>query len=180
MISTAQSNGSQVISISKADLEKFAPGVAEKIQQTQLIKEQVQEAVKVLPKANEWAGIGKEVGIAVNEGLSAVTDQAQKFSETRPGKLTMVIIAWKVIGKDFTGLVLGIPMLILWTCLLIWIIKGNFVVRSVLSHIQSDGKKVYETVNKIDEWNEDKQIMFAITLIAFLVAFVLTIKSVIF
>src|SRR5690554_4850095 len=63
-----------------------------------------------------WVGIGKEVGVAVDEGLTAVTKHATAIADTKLGKVTMFIIAYKVIGQDIIQILLG---LILWIILTI-------------------------------------------------------------
>ena len=55
----------------------------------------------------EWAGKGKEVGIAIRDGLIAVKDVSIEFSNSNLGKFTMVLVAWKVIGKDIVRIILG-------------------------------------------------------------------------
>ena len=55
-----------------------------------------------------WAGVGKEVGIAVSEGLNAVVDVADKFGGTNVGRFTMVLVAWKVVGRDLVRIAIGL------------------------------------------------------------------------
>ena len=59
--------------------------------QADALTNQVVEQVSTYSKI---AGVGKEVGIAVREGLTAVVDIADKFGGTDVGKFTMVMIAW--------------------------------------------------------------------------------------
>jgi hypothetical protein len=70
-------------------------------------------------EAGAWVGLGKEVGEAINSSLSAVTDNTAKFADTKVGKFTMFIIAWKVLAQDFMGVLwafflasIGFPTLI--------------------------------------------------------------------
>lgn len=67
-----------------------------------------------------WAGIGKEVGEAVSSSLAAVTTQAEAFGKTEVGIFTMALVAWKVVGKDLLGFLIGIPFLLLSICLFVW------------------------------------------------------------
>jgi len=64
-----------------------------------------------LEKYGKFAGIGREIGMGVREGLSALTDEADKFSKTGVGKFTMYMVAFKILGNDaiqlFVGLIVG-------------------------------------------------------------------------
>lgn len=62
---------------------------------------------------SSYIGLGKEVGTAVKEGLTALTDEADRFSKTKPGEFVMMIIAFKVIGKPLMGFVVGMFLLII-------------------------------------------------------------------
>ena len=72
-------------------------------------------------------GWGKEIGTAMNEGLAAVVDQAERFGTTKVGNFVMVMIAWKVIGKDMVGIILGIPILIAGICIWMWALRRFFI-----------------------------------------------------
>lgn len=91
-------------------------------------------------KVDRYAQMGKGLGIAINEGLGAVTKNVEQFSQTSAGKWLMVLITWKVMGQDAIGLtrtliqwlvggfllVVGIPF---W----VWLIKRNCVNRPIQS-----------------------------------------------
>lgn len=90
-------------------------------------------------KVDKYAQMGKGLGIAINEGLSAVTKNVEQFSQTSAGKWLMVLITWKVMGEDAIGLArtaiqwciggfllaVGIPF---W----IWLVKRNCVNRPIV------------------------------------------------
>src|SRR4051812_35957038 len=72
-------------------------------QQEVIVKIQQQPAPQpqtVVQKANEWVEFGKNVGTAMDAGLTSLTDHADKFSKTDVGHFTMAVIAWKVAGRD--------------------------------------------------------------------------------
>ena len=70
-------------------------------QQTKNIETQMQSYTKV-------ASYGKEVGIAIREGLTAIKDVTVDLSKTDVGKTTMWLIVWKVAGRDMVRLGFGI------------------------------------------------------------------------
>src|SRR3990167_5709437 len=47
-----------------------------------------------------WVGVGKEVGEAVSGALGAVVDKAEHFGKSDVGRFTMLLVAWKLLGKD--------------------------------------------------------------------------------
>jgi hypothetical protein len=61
----------------------------------------------------DYIGVGKEIGIAISEGLKAVVDEAEHFSETNVGLYTMALIAWAIVGKDIIQILIGVPLLLL-------------------------------------------------------------------
>lgn len=86
----------------------------------------IAELQKKLDTYGNWVGVGSEVGIAVKEGLMAVVDVADKFGGTDVGKFTIVMVAWKVMGKDVIRIVLGIIFLIIITFLFLMIYKNLY------------------------------------------------------
>lgn len=90
------------------------------------------------PKGQEWIGIGKEIGIATREGLTAVVDTAEKFGSTKVGTFVMVMIAWKIMAKDVLGIIIGIPIMLGGVALWVWTMKRLFFGYRVL--VKRDGK----------------------------------------
>lgn len=109
---------------------------------------QVKELQKKLDTYGKWVGVGGEVGTAVKEGLTAVVDVADKFGKTDVGKFTMYMVAWKVIGKDIVGIVLGLLFFTVFTSVLIWIAKRTLTSKKVLTSNPGLFKypKTYEVV----------------------------------
>jgi hypothetical protein len=93
----------------------------------------------IVEQANEWVDFGRHVGQAMSEGLSALTKEANTFSGTPAGHFTMAVIAWKVAGHDAMDLlnrtvhvIVGVPFLIAWIILGVWVIRRNFMARRVV------------------------------------------------
>jgi len=83
----------------------------------QLAKIKSQQELKTLQEKldtyGDWVGVGSEIGNGVKEALNAVVDVSDKFSKTDVGKFTMVMVAWKIIGKDIIRIFLGIVFVII-------------------------------------------------------------------
>lgn len=82
------------------------------------------DATKAKVKAvGEWAGMGKEIGEAVNGSLEAITGNVDKIGETRVGKFTMIMVAYHILGKDLIGFTV-IPIIMLFLFFIfIWLVN---------------------------------------------------------
>ena len=113
-----------------------------------------QEIQKKVETYGSWVGVGKEVGVAVKEGLLAVVEVSDKFGKTDVGKFTMLMVAWKVIGKDIIRILLGIAFIILMTVITFRVYRNLFMTKRYL--IKSEGwfkHKEYKVVEPSD-WGE--------------------------
>src|SRR6266576_3674649 len=77
-----------------------------------------------------WAGIGKEVGEAVNSSLQAITTQSNNFAQTSVGKLTVLLVIWKVIGDEFLHIAVGLLELVILLPIWIWSYRRVCITRS--------------------------------------------------
>jgi hypothetical protein len=91
-------------------------------------------------KVDKYAQMGKGLGVAINEGLGAVTKNVEQFSQTSAGKWLMVLITWKVMGNDAVGLVrtavqwaIGGILFLVGVPTFIWLVRRNCVQRPILS-----------------------------------------------
>ena len=64
----------------------------------------VKEAKTNVAVISTYAGLGKELGVAINDALSAITEQTNKFANTPLGHLVMFIVIYKVCGKMVVGI----------------------------------------------------------------------------
>ena len=109
---------------------------------------QIASLEKKLETYGNWVGVGGEVGNAIEEGLTAVVDVADKFTGTDVGKFTMVLVAWKVIGKDVVRIVLGIVFIIVITFLFFKVYRNTFVPKRSLIEKSNPGFFKYPKVKK--------------------------------
>jgi len=89
------------------------------------------QVIEQVSTYSKIAGVGKEVGIAVREGLTAVVDIADKFGGTDVGKFTMVMIAWKIVGKDVFRIAIGLVFLVIFMIFIGKYYRDNFTVHKV-------------------------------------------------
>ena len=119
-VAYSQNNAtSEKMLVDKNDLPKE---VWDKLQEKNK-KQELKEDIK------GWAGVGKEVGEAVNGALSAVVVQAENFGKTDVGHFTMFLVAWKLFAKDMLKYLIGVSLLIVMIPLFVWSYK-----KRVLGH----------------------------------------------
>ena len=146
--SIGQTPVEETVTIKKSDLTS-----------TQLAKIATEEQLEKVKTYGEWAGMGKEIGIAVKEGLTAVVDVSEKFSETKVGEFTMYLIAWKVVGKDFVRIFLGLMFAVVMTILIFKSLRRLYPRRIIT---KDNGWKFWEPKEyTIIEVEDFEGIMFA-------------------
>lgn len=119
-------------------------------QQIQTIKELQKLGMTIqMPDSvtqGKYSGLGKEIGLGVGNALAAVNKEVAAFGESKVGKFTMLIVAWKILGEDvkgFTqavfGMIIGIPLLIAFNWFLVWFWKRTTTKTRLL--VSEEGKK---------------------------------------
>lgn len=168
-VTLAQENkAEETIMVKKSELP---PGLLTKLE----AQASFNETKEKITQYGNWVGMGKEIGIAVNDGITAIKDQAISLSETKLGYYIMFLIAYKVIGTDLIQLAIGLPLMIALFIVFLWSYYKNCIPRQVLVE-EDKGKKVYKTFpfETTQRWNSSdmaaSQIMhfvfFAISMIA--------------
>lgn len=130
-----------------AQEEKMVSIPESKLTEQQRAELQKENATAMLGTAHGWVGIGKEVGEAVNSSLSAVTVQADNFSKTGVGKLTVALVVWKVIGDQAVHLLGGMIELLVFVPIFLWSYRKSCMSRRVL--VASEGlfkKKTWQYI----------------------------------
>ncbi|MEK7135453.1 MAG: hypothetical protein AAB780_01985, partial [Patescibacteria group bacterium] len=117
----------------------------------QVAKLQQQQVKETLGAYREYAEMGRGVGLAVGESLKAVKDVAVDLSQTDVGKVTMFLIAWKVMAKDVIGMgdmlfgyIVGIPLLFVGGLVWLWSYNRQCVPRRVLVEKTKEGNQKWE------------------------------------
>ncbi len=117
-------------------------------------KQQTQAITSDLKQYSEWAGVGKEIGVAVKEGLTAVKDVAVDFSKTDVGTFTMVLIAWRFIGDDVMGMAVGLIVFFIGVIMIYWSYRKMCMPKRVL--IKTEGwfkAKEWKIIEVADDVN---------------------------
>lgn len=97
------------VTISQEDYDKLSSEAKTQIEQLT-----TEKAVKgEIKEVSEYANLGKEIGVAVNETLKAVEDSAIRISESNLGQTAITIVVWKLLYKEIAGLVVGFILLAL-------------------------------------------------------------------
>lgn len=88
------------------DLNKIDPELAKQI---------IVEKSNTMPaprKMLEWAQMGEGIAKALGAACKELSIEVNEFSKTPVGELTTFVIVWKMIGKDFINIFIGIGLLI--------------------------------------------------------------------
>lgn len=73
-----------------------------------------------------YLGMGREIGEAVKGGLESVVEVSNKFADTPVGKFTLVMVAWKIMGRDLLHVALGVPIFIAGWCVWFYFIRRMY------------------------------------------------------
>jgi hypothetical protein len=126
-----------------------------------------------------YLGMGREIGEAVKGGLESVVDVSNRFADTPVGKFTLFMVAWKVIGRDLLGVVLGLPLYILGICLWVSFMRRMFFERWVTVR-NEEGKKVQKLMQPMDFRSGDAKVGTAILMVVILAAWNVGLLNIIF
>ena len=131
------------------DLNQLPESVRQQIEQQAAMRDTKAKVAQY----GAWVGLGKELGSAIDGGLTAVEKHADNIANTKVGVFTMVLIAYKVIGTDVVQFVVGTLFAAIWIPVFIFFAYRNIVQRQVLKRVTygADGKvtdRTYETVNE--------------------------------
>ncbi|MFH0830478.1 MAG: hypothetical protein V1895_00220 [Parcubacteria group bacterium] len=98
-----------------------------------------------LESASKYVKWGHEIGVAFDEGLSAITKHAADFSETDLGRFAMFLIAWKVLAEDVFSIgengvrwIFWIATFSLMSLALLWSYRKNCIPRRVLIEVTKE------------------------------------------
>jgi len=97
----------------------------------------IQRVEDKLEEVSQYVGIGKEIGSAVDTSLGALAYHIDKVSKTSVGKFTMAMVAWKIVGEDAIGYLVGIVILTLFLSIWVWSWYKNFYRRKIPTKVKS-------------------------------------------
>ena len=147
----------EMVTIKKSDLT-----------QQQLDKIQQKDIQDKISKLGFSDGLGHEVGTAVNESLKAFTDSTLKIADSKVGKITIFLVAAKVLGPMVTHMFVGLLFFLVVVTTFTWSYWKTCIPRKILVNIHKDkdGKpeKIYEIINNnghLDERRAAHGFLFA-------------------
>lgn len=103
---------------------------------------------------SQWVGVGKEVGMAMNAGLGAVVENAEKFGKSEVGKYTMWLIMWRLFGRDILHVGLGALWLATGLSIVLWSYKRTLLPRRVLVEVGTDKAKKWQVITPTFKSND--------------------------
>lgn len=124
----------QTIDTSKLTPEQITT-LSKQVQE--MTKEPVNVSASVRKEAEAWGELGANMGKAMVGAAKEVGVAANEFSQTPLGQVVVFMAAYKIIGHDMLGVIVGLGILVFGYSLAIWI----FITRR-----WSDVKYEYEPV----------------------------------
>jgi len=82
---------------------------------------------------NEWVDLGKNIGMAVTATAKELGVASDTFLQSTTGKITVVLIVWKVIGEDVVDVFGGIAVWLVLMSLILWSFKHFHMSKRVLN-----------------------------------------------
>jgi hypothetical protein len=134
-----------------------------------------QKTDQIISTGSKWVGLGKEIAEAVNESAKGVALTASEFAETKLGKYTMFLIAYKVLGGDFLRVIIGlifIPIVLLIT----WrLYRTNSERRVLISRTWKSEGKGWETKYEVLRGDDDFKVAATVIMVLGLIVCLLVI-----
>lgn len=152
-------------------------------QQKQALK--IQQIDTTVEKAHGWVGLGKELGQAFDSALGSLTARSNEFAQTKVGKFTMFIVAWKVMGEQAgqvltaaVHVLLGLIEMAIFVPFFIWSYRRSCMTRRVVTSQEGpfwNRKKTWQVVEyDIDGRDFTPRHGHAIVAVAFVIVWSLT------
>jgi hypothetical protein len=146
MLAQSTNNGKIVVKTSDLTADQLAKITAE---------QELENIQKKMEHYGNWVGIGGEIGQAVNEGLLSVVEVSDKFGKTDIGKFTLVMIAWKIMGKDVIRIILGLIFIVVIMMIILKVYKNTYSPKKILKSDPGLFKypKEYEIIEPDSSWD---------------------------
>lgn len=96
-------------------------------------------SVPVVQKAEEWVELGEKIArvmITVAKQLGVAADE---LLNSTTGKITMVIVVWKLIGQDLLGVAVGISFLVVFILMWAYYFRRLCVIKGVIEKTPEKG-----------------------------------------
>lgn len=122
-------------------------------------------------KLNEWVDLGKNIGMAVAATAKELGVAADEFLQSTTGKITVVLIVWKVMGEDILGVVGGTIAWIVLVNIVLWSFRYFHMKKKVVN--KKGGTVEYVKRYEFVEDDKGKSDARTTSVVAHVIAFVL-------
>lgn len=147
------------------------------LQIEQMKKVSAQSEKPTVQTANEWVDFGKNVALAFTTVAKDLGVAADTFLQSTTGKVTLVLIVWKVAGKDILGVIVGSSLLAILLALWVYFFRKLCVVKSITISKPETG---FRSIKEIQYYREDEVDGTRFVMLLVLMAVVLTTLMIIF
>jgi hypothetical protein len=136
-----------------------------------VVEKVVEQAQNLTPdQVAEYAKVGQAYGTALAETAKSLGVAADEILSSQAGQIAMVIIVWKMIGRDLMEYVVGIGGGLIWFGVMLpgWVWSIRKFVLNVPGKINEkfkDGVVIERTVDAV-EWDSGRGALYAVHLAA--------------
>ena len=126
------------------------------------VNKNVEDAKSTKEVATSYIGIGKEIGVAVKESMSAITDETNKLAGTQVGHLLIFVILYKLLSSLVLSLIATIvTLIVVWTffpllCFFLykyWAKDNNTTYKEIWASITITGFVIAIVISLVSVWN---------------------------
>jgi hypothetical protein len=110
---------------------------AELVLQAEKMKQEA--AITSAQKVNEWVDVGKNIGMALTSSAKELGVAADTFLQSTAGKITVVFIFWKVMGRDLVHFIIGFLFFVVSITSWIYFFRRMCVIKSVNIEYPKEG-----------------------------------------
>jgi len=107
--------------------------LVQQVEQMKTAAAKAEQASQFTPdKVNEWAELGKNIALAFTTVAKELGVAADQFLNSTTGKITLVLIIWKVAGQDILSLAIGGLFLLTFVPLWVYFFRRLCLMKSVV------------------------------------------------
>ncbi len=124
-------------------------------QRAQLVIQAEQMKKKETPtveKVSQWVELGKNVGVALTSTAKELGVAADTFLQSTTGKITIVLIFWKIMGRDLVHMFVGIGLLCTLVPLWVYLFRKMCLIKSVRTEYPTEK---FKKVKIVEHYGED-------------------------
>ncbi len=137
------------------DLNKLSPELAAQVMEAKKASESTVPKIPDEEKVEQWVNIGEKIGQAIAGACKELSVGVNEFIATPAGKITVLMIAWKVVGDDLWSIIGGTLAWFVITLIILWSYRHFHMNERVVKKVE--GGDQVEYVSRYDFEDDGKE-----------------------